>query len=71
MGAVCQNWYSIASVKFLDNRNPYSTSFMRIKKQQEMIGKMGDNLNLCELLSKINKIQQICRLVATLCSLLQ
>ena len=44
MSAVRQNWYSIATVDFPENRNPCSTSLARIKKQQEMIGKMGEDL---------------------------
>ena len=48
MSAVRQNWYSIASVDFPENRNPCSTSLMGIKKQQEMIGKMGKDLKLMQ-----------------------
>ena len=44
MSAVRQNWYSIASVAFPENRNPCWTCLRRIKKQQEMIGKMGEDL---------------------------
>ena len=44
MSAVCQNWYSIASVDFPENRNPCSISLTRIKKQQETIGKVGEDL---------------------------
>ena len=44
MSVVCQNWYSIASVDFPENRNPCSISLMKIKKQQEMTGKMGKDL---------------------------
>ena len=43
MSAVRQNWYSMASVDFPENRNPCLTSLTRIKKQQEMIGKMGED----------------------------
>ena len=46
MSAVRQNWYNIASVDFPENRNPCSISLKRIKKQQEMIGKMGEDLKL-------------------------
>ena len=66
MSAVRQNWYGIASVDFPENRNPCLTSLTRIKKQREMIGKMGEDLKPTR---KIKQIQQIYRLVGTLCSL--
>ena len=44
MSAVRQNWYSIASVYFPKNINPCLTSLEGTEKQQEEIGKMGDDL---------------------------
>ena len=46
MSAVRQNWYSIASIYFPENRNPCLIAFTRIKKQQEVIGKIGEDLKL-------------------------
>ena len=38
------NWYSIASGSVPENRNPCSTYFTRVKKHQEMIRMVGNDL---------------------------
>ena len=69
MSAVGQNWYSIASVDFPENRNPCSTSLMRIKKQQKMIRKVGKDLNWMQNFEQDKANPEIYRLVGTLSSL--
>ena len=44
VATVHQNWQSVGGIKFSENRNPCLTCIRSTKKQQEAIGKMGEDI---------------------------